>query len=60
MQNAKLWGKNYRFLVAVDIIDERRETKDERKSQSAPHANTGIKNDTSADGMTFNGMRAAP
>ena len=24
MQNAKLWGKNCKFLVAIDIIDERR------------------------------------
>ncbi len=22
MQNAKLWFKNYKFLVAIDIIDE--------------------------------------
>ena len=22
MQNAKLWGKNCKFLVAVDIVDE--------------------------------------
>jgi len=27
MQNAKLWGKNCKFLVAIDIIDERRETR---------------------------------
>ena len=35
MQNAKLWGKNYKFLVAVDIIDERRETRDERRETRA-------------------------
>jgi len=48
MQNAKLWGKNYKFLVAVDIIDERRETRDEsdrphRLSATSPNLGEEIK-----------------